>query len=833
MSRSPDATVVGQTQLSPVTGIDPTATVVSSFPFLSAPLTAGALGQFGPYPVVRFLGAGAAGYVFEAFDKELDRAVVLKILRPELAANDDHQRRFVREAKAVAAVHSDYTVPIFAVGEHAGLPYLEMPLLVGETLQARLGRIGLLPPAEGLEVARQTALGLADAHAAGLIHRDIKPANLWIEPDPTGGIRRVRLLDFGLARPPEPKNSVTIRGMVIGTPHYMSPEQAQGDLVDHRSDLFSLGITLYSMLTGRMPFTGTNLTSTLLAMVTKPHVPVGEMNPQVPAEASTLIDRLLAKQPQDRPETAAEVAEQLAAILLEMGVEFHPRGASGVIAIATPRPPVADPHSVSAKSTPTDPPILIRRPLSMPSDPHASSRRPPVFTVEDTPLQVELPPSPAPATNPVRRRVFVWVAVVGVLAALVTTVLVTRWPAAGHIAVAPPAVIPVGVLHSQSGTMKLSEDPVIDATMLAIDEVNAAGGVLGQKVVPIVADGRSDPDVFAAEAEQLLIRSKVVALFGCWTSASRKAVRPVVERNNGLLFYPVQYEGLELSPAVVYLGHAPNQQLLPSVDFLVSERKAKRLFLVGSDYVFPRSANRIIRDHVEANHRGQAEVVGEAYRPLGDENWAKVVADIVEARPDAILNTINGSSNFAFYRELRAKEDQLGRPHTPVLSVSITANELAVMKPADVAGDMLAGTYFDLPDQPNVFRESFRKRFGVERPTTDMMAAAYVGVHLWAAAANKSGSIDPAKVRAAVGGMSFDGPAGTVTIDPDNFHLRQPVRIASVQSDGGLKVVYAADGGRPIKPEPFPSTRTPAQWDRFLKELQIEYGGKWLAPPGR
>jgi len=369
--------------------------------------------------------------------------------------------------------------------------------------------------------------------------------------------------------------------------------------------------------------------------------------------------------------------------------------------------------------------------------------------------------------------------------------------------------------------------------MLAIDEVNAAGGVLGQKLLPVVADGRSDPDVFAAEAEQLLTRSKAVVLFGCWTSASRKAVRPVVERHNGLLFYPVQYEGLEQSPAVVYLGHAPNQQLLPAVDFLVTERKARRLFLVGSDYVFPRSANRIIRDHVEANHGGRAEVVGEAYRPLGDENWAKVVADIVAARPDAILNTINGSSNFAFYHELRAKEDALGRPHTPVLSVSMTANELAVLKPADVAGDMLAGTYFDLPDQPNTFREHFHKRFGPERLTTDMMATAYAGVHLWASAANKAGSTDQVKVREALGGMSFDGPAGTVTVDPDNFHLRQPVRIASVQPDGGLKVVFAADGGRPVKPEPFPPTRTPAQWDRFLKELQVEYGGKWLAPPAK
>jgi urea transport system substrate-binding protein len=381
--------------------------------------------------------------------------------------------------------------------------------------------------------------------------------------------------------------------------------------------------------------------------------------------------------------------------------------------------------------------------------------------------------------------------------------------------------------------MKLSEDPVIDATILAIDEVNAAGGVLGRRLLPVVADGKSDPDVFAAEAESLLVRSRAAVVFGCWTSASRKAVRPVVERNGGLLFYPVQYEGLEQSPAVVYLGHAPNQQLLPAVDFLVNERAAKRLFVVGSDYVFPRSAGAIIRDHVSARHAGTAEVCGEAYRPLGDDNWAKVVTRLVESRPDAIINAINGSSNFAFYRDLRAKEDLLGVPHIPVLSVSITANELQVLKASDAAGDYLAGTHFDLPDRANPFRDAFRKRYGDDRPTTDMMAAAYTGVHLWAAAAGTAGSTNPAKVRAALGGMTFDGPAGHVTVDPDTYHLWQPVRIARVQPDGSLRQVFAADGGKPVKPEPFPTTRPRSEWDRFLKELQVEYGGKWMAPSER
>ncbi len=813
------------TRLTAVTGIDPGVSLAASFPFIDRPTAAGLMGQFGPYPVVRLLGAGAAGFVFEAFDEELDRAVVLKVLRPDLAADDDHRRRFVREAKAAAAVTSDYTVPIYAVGEHGGLPFIEMPLLPGETVQQRLAREGVMPVDDALEVARQTALGLADAHAVGLIHRDIKPANLWVEPDAGGGIRRVRLLDFGLARQTQTNAHLTLRGAVVGTPHYMSPEQAQGDDLDHRTDLFSLGVTLYTLLTGQMPFTGSSVTAALVASAVKPHTPVTHINPDVPPEVSAVIDRLLAKHPDDRPESAAAVAEELADLLRERGVEFRPRGASGVIALPGSRAPVAR----SSKS--------IRRPI--PADSTRSSRLPPT-----TPMPAFIdPPGPAapPAPRRRRRRWDRWLPVVAVGVCVVTAVVAvvfSRWPAVATIPTPPaPAAdtspIRVGVLHSQSGTMKLSEDPVIDATLLAIDEVNAAGGVNGRKVVAVVADGQSDADVFAAEAERLLTREKVAVLFGCWTSSSRKAVRPVVERHGGLLFYPVQYEGLERSPAVVYLGHAPNLQLLPAVDFLVNGRKAKRIYLVGSDYVFPRTANAIIRDHIAAHHSGRAEVAGEEYRPLGDESWAKAVTAIAETRPDAILNTINGSSTFAFYRDLRAKEDLLGLPHTPVLSVSITANELSALPPADVTGDLLAGTHFDLPDQPNAFRDQFRKRFGVERPTTDMMVAAYVGVHLWAKAATAAGGTDPATVRAAVGGMSFDGPSGRVTVDADTYHLWQPVRIAEVLPTGGLRLVYAADAGRPVRPEPFPPTRTPAAWEQFLKELQVEYNGKWQAPPAK
>ncbi|MBI1290801.1 urea ABC transporter substrate-binding protein [bacterium] len=385
--------------------------------------------------------------------------------------------------------------------------------------------------------------------------------------------------------------------------------------------------------------------------------------------------------------------------------------------------------------------------------------------------------------------------------------------------------IKVGVLHSQTGTMAISEVPVVEATLMAIDEVNASGGVLGRRLEPVVVDGESDWGVFAREAEQLLIEDKVAVVFGCWTSASRKTVKPIFEKHDGLLFYPVQYEGIEQSPNIVYTGAAPNQQIIPAVSWAYNTLGKRRFFLVGSDYVFPRSANAIIRDYVTALG---AEIVGEEYIPLGSRQVDHAIEAIRSSQPDVILNTINGDSNIPFFQALRTAG--IKPADIPTFSFSIAEPELQSLDLTTMVGDYAAWNYFQSVDSPanKKFVEDFRKRYGADRVVSDPLEAAYFGVHLWARAAQDAGSIAPEDVRAAVRDMSFEAPGGMVYVDHENLHTWKVVRIGQINEDAQFKIVWSSD--EPVRPVPFPRTRTRAAWDEFLARLYADWDGHWAAP---
>ena len=382
--------------------------------------------------------------------------------------------------------------------------------------------------------------------------------------------------------------------------------------------------------------------------------------------------------------------------------------------------------------------------------------------------------------------------------------------------------IRVGVLHSLSGTMAISERAVVEATLMAIDELNAAGGLLGRSIEPVVRDGASDPNTFAREAERLIAVDRVAATFGCWTSASRKQVKPVIERHGHLLFYPVQYEGLEESPFIVYTGAAPNQQIIPAVTW-ARDNLGRRFFLVGSDYVFPHTANAIIR-HVTTAIGG--EIVGESYVPLGARDMTDVVNEIGRARPDVILNSINGDSNAAFFRALRQAGISPGR--TPTVSFSIAETELATMGARDFVGDYAAWNYFQSldTDENRRFVEALRLRAG--RPTTasDPMEAAYLGVHLWARAVEEAGAIASTSVIQMLADQSFAAPGGVVYIDPATNHTWKTVRIGRIRSDGQFDIVW--DSRRPVRPTPFPAYRSRAEWETFLNTLFNRWGGRWV-----
>ncbi|HEX8344370.1 MAG TPA: urea ABC transporter substrate-binding protein [Actinoplanes sp.] len=357
--------------------------------------------------------------------------------------------------------------------------------------------------------------------------------------------------------------------------------------------------------------------------------------------------------------------------------------------------------------------------------------------------------------------------------------------------------IKVGILHSLSGTMAISEVTVRDAELLAIEEVNAAGGVLGKKLEPVVEDGASDWPTFAEKAQKLISQDKVATTFGGWTSASRKAMLPVFERNKALLWYPVQYEGLESSPYIFYTGATTNQQIVPGLDYLKEQGK-KKIFLVGSDYVFPRTANKIIKAYAAANGM---TIAGEEYTPLGNTEYSTIVNKLSLAKPDAVFNTLNGDSNVAFFKQLRSTG--ITAKTMPTVSVSVAEEEVVGIGPDNIAGHVVAWNYYQTTEGAtnSAFVKAFKAKYGANKVTSDPMEAGYNAVKLWAAAAAKAGSTEVEAVKKAAGGISLDLPEGKVTIDGENQHVFKTARIGLIQADGQIKEVW--NSGKPIKPDPY------------------------------
>lgn len=386
--------------------------------------------------------------------------------------------------------------------------------------------------------------------------------------------------------------------------------------------------------------------------------------------------------------------------------------------------------------------------------------------------------------------------------------------------------IRVGILHSLTGTMAISELSVVDATLLAIEEINQQGGVLGRLLEPHVVDGKSDPNVFGQEAERLIKETKVDVIFGCWTSASRKKVKEVVEKHNSLLFYPVQYEGLEMSPNIVYTGAAPNQQMIPGVRFAF-EKIGKRYFLVGSDYVYPHAANAIMKDEI-ASLGG--EVVGEEYLPLGSAEAEAIVQKIALAKPDVIINTLNGDSNIAFFKALRAAA--ISSDKIPTISFSIGETELGYIGLELVQGDYAVWSYFQsvTRDVNYNFIERFRSKFGQKRMISDPMEAGYFGVHLWAQSVNQAASLETASVKKALKNQVYNAPEGIIYVDAETQHTWKLVRVSKIRSDGNFDILWGSH--QPIKPIPYPTFyRDVETWNQFLNDLYKNWGNEWSKKP--
>jgi urea transport system substrate-binding protein len=719
--------------------------------------------SLGKYQVTGVLGKGAMGVVLKAHDPTIDRDVAIKILAEHLATNATALGRFLAEARAAGKLNHANVMAIYEICEEGTTHYLVLEFVAGGSLEDRLDARRSLPVLEATQAVIDACRGVGAAHSTGLVHRDIKPANLMRASDGS-----IKVADFGLARGAADSNrQLTQAGMVVGTPAFMSPEQCEAKPVDHRSDLYSLGATYYCLLTGAGPFQDSETVPQLMyAHCHKPPPDPREVDPTLPEACHHIIARAMAKVPGERYQSAAEMIADLEAVIASLSGQ-------------------------------------TRVPL-----PSASGTVPAVR-------------GGAPAWR--------MPAVGGGLVAVLLIALLLVWRPWQNVAVVVPAAgepILVGVLHSLSGTMASSEAPVVDAVLFAIEEVNHAGGVLGRPVKAVVADGRSDALIFAREAERLIVKEKVCTVFGCWTSATRKTVKPVFEEHDHLLVYPVQFEGLETSPCIFYLGAAPNQQILPAVKWAMTSLHRKKFFLVGSDYVFPRAAHAIIKDQLK---QSGGEVVGEQFVPLGSQRVDDAVSAIAKAKPDVILNTINGDSNVAFFRGLRAAG--IKAADTPTISFSIGEQGLRALNPADLAGDYAAWTYFQAVATPE--NEDFVRRFLEKHPQqciTDPMETAYIGVKLWAMAANEAQSLDPKKIRRALLNQRTKGPGGDIRINAETQYSTRTPRIGQIQADGSFKIAWTAP--EPVRPDPYPNSRTPEAWRNFLQDMYVGWGNRWEAPQG-
>jgi urea transport system substrate-binding protein len=361
--------------------------------------------------------------------------------------------------------------------------------------------------------------------------------------------------------------------------------------------------------------------------------------------------------------------------------------------------------------------------------------------------------------------------------------------------------VKVGILHSVTGTMAISETGSVQAEKLAIEQINTMGGVLGRKIEYIQEDGASDWPTFAEKSKKLLVNDKVAAVFGCWTSASRKAVLPIFEQYNGMLYYPTFYEGLEQSPNVIYTGQEATQQIIAGIDWVTKTKGAKSFYLLGSDYIWPRTSNKIARKHIE---KLGLSVVGEEYYPLGHPQFNSVINKIKLKKPDVIYAIVVGGSNVAFYKQLKAAGIDMTKEKPLVLTISVTEDEILGIGGDNMQGAYAAMKYFQsLPNDNNKkFVSDFKAMWGKDTVIGDVTQAAYLGPWLWKAAVEKAGSFDIDKVRAASPGIELTtAPEGYVKVHP-NHHLWSKTRIGHARPDGQYDVVFETTDL--IEPDPFP-----------------------------
>ncbi len=384
------------------------------------------------------------------------------------------------------------------------------------------------------------------------------------------------------------------------------------------------------------------------------------------------------------------------------------------------------------------------------------------------------------------------------------------------------APIKIGILHSLTGPFAAYEKPIVDATILAIEEINAQGGVLGHTLKSIIRDGQSDATHFAQEAQSLITQEKVAAIFGCWSSVDRKAVKPIVEQYNSFLFYPVQHEGLEDSPNIVYTSTIPNQQAIPAMTWCL-KNLGTAFFLVGSDELLPRATNEILKDAIALF---DGTVVGEEYIDKKKNTVEHIVQKIKKSNPQVIINTIIGDDNKLFFTLLRQAE--ISAEKIPTMSLCVDESDLERFGTDDLIGDYSAWSHFQSIERTEnkKFVEKIKQRYGKEYLISDASEAAYYGVHLWKQAVTKAHTVNTANVQITLKNQAFNAPEGIIYIDDTTQHTWSVMSIGKIRSDKQFTVLW--NSLKAIRPTPYPFFKTRHEWDELLNTWYKQWGNKWF-----
>lgn len=765
--------------------------------------------KFSKYQLSRLIGIGGMAQVYEAEDTILNRRVAVKFLTESRRQQTTAVERFINEAQVAGRLNHPNIIAIYDIGFENDTYYIAMELLNPGSAGSFIKQKGRMSWVEATQTIAQCCSALEAAHKAGIIHRDIKPDNILCSPAATA-----KLADFGLVKELhiDGDTGLTQSGVVVGTPLFMSPEQCTAQPLDARSDLYSLGCTFYALLTGSPPFP-TGSVPQIMLQHCKSRVPDARvLSPEVPEAVVRVIEKSTAKRADDRYQNAAEMRVALLAILEEAPRATFEFLVPGTVSRPASRSRATGSSRLRGDSEPRTP------------DPQGS---PGAAKLPDAGADA---PQTQPGGSTISRR-----SLIGGIGLVLAAAGFAAWkfgrpePKQKPVVIGNLPPLRVGVLNSQSGPLFDSGRPVIDATLLAIEEINSSGGVLGRQIEPVIADGKSKNEIFAKEAARLITEERVVTMFGGWSPSNRRALLKVIQKHKNLLMFPARDEGMEDSEFIIYVGSTPSQVVTPAVKYFAGLSSFKRLFMMGSDGLASNISIELVSDNLfDYPH---LKMVGKKLVFLAEKEFKSAIDEIKATSADLIFNFMIGDSNPAFFRALRSAG--IGPKQIPTVNFAISEPEFQQISDLEMVGEYVAASYFQSIDTPKnrEFVANFKKKYGQHKPVGATMESAYTSVYLWAQAVTAAGTDNVARIRERLAGQTFDAPGGPTKIDPGNHHCYKRFylgQIKQMKQDLEVNIIHSIHD--PIRPEPFPPSRTRAEWEAAVEKLQKNWGGTDVNP---